>query len=369
VAASDVIVIGGGIIGCTVAWRLAREGARVTIIERSEPGAEASSAAAGQLVPEAGRYGGNDALLDHWLAALRMYPDYVASIQEATGMSFEYRTVGRLAVAYDDDDLEELQAHHSLQQVSGVRSELWTARQLLEAEPALTQNVRGALLFPDHGIVDNRRLTRCVAIAAQRRGVQLRTGKPVSGLLTHDDKVIGVDVCGERLAAGAVVVAAGSWSGLVDARFPVPVTPAKGQILALDVHPPIVRHIVGSHGGTLTPRTDGRLIVAATVEDAGYDKRNTASAIHQLLANAVRMCPALAQAPIQEIWAGLRPVVTADHLPVVGAAASPGLFYATGHYTMGILSAPATAEALTGLIVDGESPLPIEAFSPSRFFR
>src|SRR5947208_11569022 len=182
VVTSDVIVIGGGIIGCSIAWRLTREGVRVVLIEREQPGAEASSAAAGLLVPEAGPHVPAP-LLAHWLASLQMYPAFVAALREETGIPFEYRTTGRLVVAPNEHDLAVLQRGHHLQCAAGVRSELWTAEQVRVAEPAVAPGVVGGLFFPDHGLVDNRRLMICLATAAAKRGVVIRTGRPVTGLL------------------------------------------------------------------------------------------------------------------------------------------------------------------------------------------
>jgi glycine oxidase len=365
IVTSDVIVIGGGIMGCSIAWRLAKEGVRVVLIERDQPGAEASSAAAGILVPEAGPHVPAP-LLAHWLAALQMYPAFVAALHEETGIPFEYRTTGRLVIAQDERHLAALQHGHHLQREAGVRAELWTAEQVRAAEPAVAPEVAGGLFFPDHGLVDNRRLMICLATAAAKSGVLIRTGRPVTGLLWKGERVRGVDVCGEPLHADAVVNAAGSWAGLVDGRVPLPVVPAKGQILALEVRPPLCGRILSTPELSLVPRSDGRLIVGATVETAGYDKRVTAGSLGRLLTSAIALCPSLVGAPLSEAWAGLRPVAR-DQLPCVGGGQYEGLYVATGHFKMGILSAPATAEALVGLLVAGRSPLPIDAFSPLRF--
>jgi glycine oxidase len=367
----DVVVVGGGIMGCAIAWRLAAGGARVALFERQEPGQEASWAAGGALIPDAG-HGAPAPLLDFWLASLRMYPSFMEALREETGVPVEFRVPGHLVLAPDETSFEALRRQHDRETAAGVRSELWTEARVREAEPAVAPGFVGALCFPDHGIVDNRRLVAALALAAARRGVTVHSGRPVTGLLVEGGRVTGADVCGERHPAGAVVNAAGSWAGLLAAAggqpaLPaLPVAPAKGQILALEARPPVCERILSSDLGSLAPRRDGRHIFGATVEEAGYDRRVTAAAVARLLSGAVAMCPALAGATLLETWTGLRPV-TPDRLPIVGAGPLDGLFVATGHFTMGILSAPATAEAIAGLILSGRSPLPVEAFSPHRF--
>lgn len=365
-ARRDVIVVGGGIIGCTVAWRLAQRGAKVTLVEREQPGAQASSAAAGLLQPEAGRYGGGP-LLAHWLDGLRRYPELVGDLREETGMPLEFRITGRLYVALGEAEVPALEERYELQQEAGIACEWWPGEKARQAEPALAEATSAAIYYPEHGLVDNRALVQCAAMAAARRGVEIATGRPVTGLLVDGDRARGVDVGGERLEADSVVIAAGSWSGLLDPRLTVPVRPAKGEILALEARPPVCTMILSSADGSVSSRASGRTVVGATVADEGYDKRVTAWGVQSMLHAAVRLCPSLAHAPILETWAGLRPVVPADHLPIVGETALRGAYVATGHYTMGILSAPVTADAIAGLILDGRSPVAIDAFSPKRF--
>lgn len=365
-ARHDVIVVGAGIIGCTIAWRLAQRGARVALIEREQPGAQASSAAAGLLQPEAGRYGGGS-LLAHWMDGLRRYPDFVGDLREETGMPLEFRITGRLYVALGEDELPELEERYALQQQAGIACEWWAGGQARQAEPSLAEATAAAICYPEHGLVDNRALVQSAAMAAARRGVELMTGQAVTGLLVDGDRARGVDVGGARTEADAVVVAAGSWSGLVDPRLAVPVKPAKGEILALEARPPVCHRILSSAGGSVSSRASGRTVVGATIADEGYDRRVTAWGVQSMLTAAVRLCPSLAHAPILETWAGLRPVVPADHMPIIGETDMRGAYMATGHYTMGILSAPATADAIAGLILDGRSPVAIDAFSPRRF--
>ena len=180
--------------------------------------------------------------------------------------------------------------------------------------------------------------------------------------------MLGVELAGERLAADVVINAAGSWAGLLDARAWLPVSPAKGQMLAFETRPPPVQHIIGSRHGVLVPRADGRLLCGATVEDVGYDATVTAGAIEGLLRGAFAVLPALRNCRLESVWAGLRPRCTADELPIIGPDHRlRGLYHATGHFKMGIISAPITAQAIAAVVMGRESPLPLAPFAPGRF--
>ena len=362
----DVIVVGGGIIGGSIAWELAGHGLRVTLVERDRPGAGASSAAAGILIPEADPARPPE-IIDLYQRSLRLYGDFMARLLADTGLPVEYRVTGRLLLALDAAEAATLEQDRQTQRAAGIRAEVWDAAAVRAAEPALTA-VTGALFFPDHALVDNARLTANVAMAAARRGVAILTGRPAMGLHVRHGRVLGVELAGERLAADVVVNAAGSWAGLLDARAWLPVAPAKGQMLAFETRPPPVRHIIGSRHGVLVPRADGRLLCGATVEDVGYDATVTAGAIEGLLRGAFAVLPALRDCRLESLWAGLRPRCTADELPIIGPDHRlRGLYHATGHFKMGIISAPITAQAIAAVVMGRESPLPLDAFAPGRF--
>jgi len=364
---ADVVVVGGGVIGCSIARRLAQIGMAVTLVERDRPGAEASSAAAGILIPEA-KADVPAALLALWRRGLALYPALMAAILEETGMPVEYRRTGRLVVALDDAEDEALVPRAAEQRAVGIRSERLDAATLREAEPALTESARGALYFPEHALVDNARLATALGIAAARAGVRLLTGQAISELLVQGNAVQGVRAGGMEIAAPVVVNAAGSWAGLLDRRAWLPVAPAKGQMVAFQsMLPPLLRHIVSSRYGSTVPRADGRILHGATVEDVGYDKRVTAGAVAQLLTGALTLVPALAGCALEAPWAGLRPRCTLDGLPIIGADPRwRGLYHATGHFTMGIISAPATAEAMAHLIAGTPNELDLAPFAPAR---
>ena len=362
----DVIVVGGGIIGGSIAWELAGHGLQVTLIERDRPGAGASSAAAGILIPEADPARPPE-ILDLYQRSLRLYGDFMDRLLTDTGLPVEYRVTGRLLLALDEAEAAGLEQDRQIQHAAGIRAEVWDAAAVRAAEPALAA-ATGALFFPDHALVDNARLTANIAMAAARRGVTILTGHPAMGLHVRDGRVLGVELAGERLAADVVVNAAGSWAGLLDARAWLPVGPAKGQMLAFETRPPPVQHIIGSRHGVLVPRADGRLLCGATVEDVGYDATVTAGAIEGLLRGAFAVLPALRNCRLESTWAGLRPRCTADELPIIGPDHRlRGLYHATGHFKMGIISAPITAQAIAAVVMGRESPLPLVPFAPGRF--
>jgi glycine oxidase len=235
-------------------------------------------------------------------------------------------------------------------------------------EPDLTPAVRSGVYLPHQRLVDNIQLTQAVALAATRRGAELVTGQPVTGLLVEGDRVTGALVAGEPWRAGVVVNAAGCWSGRLDLRFPAPVVPVRGQGVALDDPPPRLRHVVYSGRCSLVARADGRLLVGTTTEPGvGYAATPTAAGVGELMTAAIELAPRLAARPVLRAWAGLRPV-TPDGLPIVGPSTrAAGLLWATGHGGMGILLAPVTAAMVTAMVLDQPSPVDAAPLSPARF--
>jgi glycine oxidase len=361
----DVIVVGGGVMGCGIALRLRQAGARVTVLERSIPGAEASSAAGGILAPQMESEGPGP-FLDLCLKSRALYPDFARELHALTGVDVAYLPSGLLHVAFDEAGARRLEATVGWQKERGLRAELLGPREVHLLEPQLSGALVAAARFPDDHQVDNRLLTRALTMAAAKVGATFRTGY-VRGVVEAQGRVVGVDLDGETLRADAVVIAAGSWSGLVQgiSLDPRVVRPARGQMVQLQTRLPLLSHVVFSDKGYLIPRADGRIIAGSTLEFAGFEKHVTAEGLQRILALALELCPALASAPVQETWAGLRPY-TEDHLPILGAGPLPGLFLATGHFRNGILLAPITARLLAQAIL-GESPL--VDLSPFRFDR
>ena len=360
-----VVVIGGGVIGCASAWRLAQSGAQVVLLERDRPGVHASVAAAGMLSPlkEAEEPG---PFLDFGLRSLECYPDFVAAVEAASGVDVGYRKDGRLDVALDEAQAERLRRQQTMQERAGYESSLLDPQAIRELEPAVTDGaVLGLLTEHDHQ-VDNERLMRALWLAAASAGVEVRTGATARSVEIRSGRVQGVGLRGGGMVpAEAVVVAAGAWSGELHLPRPLPVRPVRGQIVVLRSVPPVVDRTTWAPGGYLVPRRDGRLLVGATMEEAGFHIEVTAGAVLGLLSAASTVVPAVERAAIHGYQVGLRPGAP-DSLPVVGPEPDvEGLVYATGHLRNGILLAPETAERVTRVVLDGDEGEP--AFSPARF--
>jgi len=365
---TDVAIVGGGIMGCAVALRLAARGLGVTVIERGIPGAEASSAAAGILGPQMEAEAPGP-LLDLGLRSRALYPALAAELREATGIDIGYEKSGVLAVALDGASAAELTARRAWQMARGLRVEPLSSDTVRVLEPNLGAEVRGALRFTDDAQVNARELARAFSQAAALAGARFLVGRYVRRVVVRGGVAVGVELDGEVLSAGAVVVAAGSWSGVVEGGG-VPATvvrPARGQLVSIETRPPLFRHVLSVHGrGYLVPRRDGTVIAGSTVEMAGFRKEVTVGGMEQILGLARTLVPALADAPVTASWSNFRPY-TEDHLPVLGLTPVRGLVLATGHYRNGILLAPVTAEAIAELVANGASSVDLAPFSVTRF--
>jgi glycine oxidase len=371
--AHDVVVVGAGVPGLAVAWRARTRGLRVLVLERDAPGAGASSVAAGMLAPVSEADAGERELLQLGLESARRWPSFAAELHDVTGVDVGYRTTGTLLVARDRDEAEALERELDLRARLGLRAERLRPSQARALEPALAPTVRLGLSVPDDHSADPRALVRALRGACDVAGVELRTGAEVAEVLHDGTRVRGVRLAdGERLAAGAVLIAAGAWSGGVpglpdDAR--VPVRPVKGQTVRLrdprfDPAQPLCERILRWDGGYLVPRADGRHVLGATVEERGFDTSMTALGVHELLRDGSELLPGLLELEVEELVAGLRPG-TPDNAPVLGAShALAGLHYATGHHRNGILLAPVTADLVAGELA-GEGGG--HAFGPGRF--
>ena len=367
-APADVVVVGGGVIGCAVARHAARGGASVVVVERGRPGAEASSAAAGMLSPlaEADRPG---VFLDLLLRARAAFPDMVAALREETGIDAGYSGAGTLYLALREEDEGELEHRLAWQSAAGLGVERLSAEEARRLEPAVSPAVRWALRFPGDHQVENRALSLALWSAAARAGAEFRLGREAVAVLRQGERVVGVELPdGERIAAGAVVVAGGAWAGrLGGLPRALPVFPVHGQLLALESVPPVFRHVVDSPRCYLVPRSDGRVIAGATAERVGFRKSVTPAGMRRLIDGALEIAPVLENAPLAETWSGLRPG-TPDSLPILGAdPCVPNLFYATGHFRNGILLAPLTGEAIGEMLLGRPPAADLEPFGIARF--
>lgn len=360
----DAVVVGGGVIGCACAWELARSGVRCVVLERSVPGAEASSAAAGLLGAHVeSEEPGPMAELCRKSAS--RYPGFVDRLKDETDIDVEYRRCGIVSTAFGTRALKVLEQEYAWQLRAGFRVKKLGAVALQSAEPGLSPKLAGGLLFEDDARVDPRRLLTALHLAARRRGVEFQSGTYVKSLLVSGGRARGVQLeDASRRLAEHVVVAAGSWTTLIDGlHLPeLSVVPARGQIIELSGEA-APRRVVFGPDCYLVPRDDGRVLVGSTLEFVGYKKQVTAEAAHRLLGAAIRLLPALGAATLTDYWSNFRPY-TPSGLPLLGKSSTPGALLATGHFRTGILLAPITAAVIDAVVRGKRPPLSLEPFEP-----
>lgn len=358
-----VLVVGGGIIGCATAYELAKAGAEVVVFERSTPGAEASSAAAGLLAPlgESARSAFGRLALASW----RLYPDVVAELRDRTGIDVEHVTRGTL---YPLSVTEEAPEAWALAPEFGV--EVLEGKDLHALEPALSPKVRRAIFVRGDHWLNNQRLVIAYAQAAAAAGVEIRAGASVTRVVVEGGRARAVEVGGEREDGDAVLLAAGAWTSELTGAFGAEfrIEPRRGQMIALVHTPAVLTYCV--HGEAyLVPRPSGELLIGATVERAGFQRAVTAEGIDSLLRAAIELVPSLRELPIARTWCGFRPWAP-DGLPVLGPwPGIEGLWLATGHFRNGILLAPITARLMTDWITAGKPGVEVSDFLPDRFLR
>jgi glycine oxidase len=366
---TDVIIIGAGAIGCCIAYQLAKSKVKVVVIEKTQPGCEASSAAAGMLSPRYDPNAGYRPYFDLSIASHQLYSTLSEELKDFTGVDIELLHYGTLDVFLNEDDEKEGHYLHPFQKEVGLATELLTPEEVLKREPALSRMVRGALFFSKDCHVNNPRLVEALARGALQLGAEFMVGNPVTAILKENSRVTGVQVYQERILGSTLVIATGCWSNQMGSllNYPLPVEPAKGQMVATTVFPPLLHHVVSSRKVYLVPRLGGDLLIGATVEFVGYDKQVTLEGVETLIHAALEMVPSLAGKPLSRTWAGLRPY-SRDSLPILGPI--PGMenvIVATGHFRQGILLTPITGKLIRELIVDGKTSLSLEPFSPKRF--
>jgi glycine oxidase len=370
--ALDAVVVGGGALGLACAWRAARRGMRVRVLERDHPGAGASHVAAGMLAPVGEASWGEEALMRLGLASATAWPGFAAELATDSDLEVGYEACGALHVALDRDEAEELRRRFELMDSLDLGVEWLRPRGCRDLEPGLAPACAAGVHAPAEAAVDPRLLLPALTTAVERCGGQVLVEAEVTDVLTEDRRLVGVITAdGREHRAEHVVLAAGAWSGTASWLPPLarpPVRPVKGQILTLRGNPdqPVCQRMVASERVYLVPRPDGRLIVGATVEERGFDIQVTAGGVHELLREAYRALPDVAELELVETLAGLRPG-TPDNAPLVGPGALDGLVLATGHYRNGILLTPICAEAVAALLAQDPPPPEAQVVHPGRF--
>lgn len=370
----DVVVIGGGVVGLSIAWRASQRDLTVAVVD-PDPGRGASWAAAGMLAPVSEASFGEEDLLQLNLEAARRFPEFIADLETSGGRQVGYRRSGSLMVARDADDAAALRRLHEFQQSLGLESRWMTGSETRDHEPALAPGIRGGVLAPHDHQVDNRLFVEALLAACRRGGVDFVQDQ-ATAIETVGQSVVGVSVEGFGLIeAATTVVAAGCWSNRIDGipeDLRPPVRPVKGQLLHLRARPEMpltdhtIRALVGGHSFYLVARGDGRYVLGATVEEQGFDPRPTVDAVYTLLRDAFETLPGITELELFETVVGFRPG-TPDNAPIIGPSGLGGLVYATGHYRNGVLLSPLTADLIVDLILgEGTDELPA-AITPLRF--
>ncbi|HEV2380475.1 MAG TPA: glycine oxidase ThiO [Terriglobia bacterium] len=368
----DAIVIGGGLIGSSVALRLAQSGLSVSVFDRGEPGAEASSAAAGMIAPQGERVQSR-AFMELCWASYGLYPEFVAEVESLSGQQVGYRRDGSLLVALDDDQARELEADQAgaTAEALGAATAYAPVQPLPQATsrrvPGLSAEILSAVFLPADHWVDNERLTAAVIEAARRQGVAFSAHKAVDRFVVNDARVTSIEADGERFSAGEFVLAAGAWSGTLarSVGLEIPTLPCRGQMMEFELASELSMVVRAGHH-YLVPRAGRRAIAGTTAEYAGFEKSVTAAGLASVLEGTLRLAPFLADARLVRTWAGLRPD-TPDHLPVLGPSGVARLTVATGHFRNGILLAPVTARLIANLVLKGAESL--QPFRADRFTR
>lgn len=362
--AVDVAVVGGGVIGCSVAYHAARSGARVALLEAGQVGTGASGAAAGMLAAQAEAHEPGP-FLDLLLASRRLHKPLGEQLYEETGLDPEYVWDGTLNAAQDTADEEALAEQYSWQKRLDLPVQWLGAEETHSLEPALSPEVSAALYLPEDGQVNSPRLVQALALAATFKGVEIKEFTRVTGFEVEGGRVVGVRTTQGTVPAGAVVLAGGASSGLLSAELGLrlPVHPVKGSILSVNARPALTKaNIWGSRCYAVSKR-DGRMVVGATVEPGVHDRRPTLGGVARLSTAAIELIPDLRHAPFGSVWGGLRPG-TPDGQPILGPVEGlEGLLLATGHYRNGVLLAPITGETVAALALGETSPVDISPFT------
>ncbi len=371
-----VIVIGGGVIGCSIAFYLAKCGVTTIVVERGRIGAEASAAASGLLGPSSGDQPYDELATNSY----NMFPRLTEELEELSNIPTEFFTCGMLEVAITDPEVLDLSKRFTALRLAGIETSWLEPREALDLEPQLTQNTVGAIYMPNISRVNNRQLCDAFAISSLKMGAEFRHGVEVTGLIKDGQRVIGVKVPGDKILGDKVVIAAGAWTGTLGASMGLehfqspygplakyaPVYPVRGQNTNLQPPQSGLKVALGYQDGVFVPQSNGSIVAGPTLEEVGFDSRVTAGGLRYILNLATTAIPSLENSNINWTIAGLRPS-TPDELPIIGSL--PGfddLIIASGHHRSGINLSPVTGKLIADLIIGNPSPL-IKHFSPTRF--
>jgi len=364
---ADVVIVGGGVIGCATAFWLAKAGLRPLVLERDQLGCEASGEAAGMLAPqsEADQAG---PFFELCLAGRSLFAALAEELKATTGIDIEHRQIGILIPFFRHSDQKVLLARAKWQGERGLAVETLDRREAIAAESLLSEKIEGAVSFPEEAHVNSRTLVMALAAAARRHGATFATGCPAAAVIRDRSKVTGIRTSAGPVSTPTVVLAAGPWSGVFAEALDVqiPVSPAKGELLLVAPEGRLPRRIVYSKHAYLIPTPRGEAILGTTMEFVGYDKRQTLAAMRTILTGVSALVPTIGRASLLRAWAGLRPF-TPDELPLLGHCPSlEGLILATGHHRNGILLGPLTGRLVQELILGAPSSIPLKPFRPER---
>ena len=368
-ATTDVVIAGGGVIGCAIAYHLRKLGVDVSVLERGEIGAEASSAAAGLLAP-LGPLSGPGAFADLLLSSFALMPTLVSELEDASAMRLEYERPGSLRVVRDSKHIPNLRKRMQAWQPLELQMQWLTGEEARQREPLLSPDICAAVYAPEESQIKASHVVKAFSVAAAKRGAVLRGHSEITGVQRDHARVTGVYTSeGETIGCKHLVVATGAWAARsgVWLNVKIPVSPQRGQILSLRQPALPLRHIIFGEAVYLASKSGNTLLVGATKEEVGFDKQLTAGGVAWLLNTAIRLAPSLESSAIDQMWAGLRPR-TPDNQPILGPA--PGwenVTFAIGHGSTGILLSAITGKAIAELVVEGKAPEVILPFSMERF--
>lgn len=367
---SEVLIIGGGVIGLSIARSLHKKGVRqITLVDKSACGTESSWAAAGMLGPQAEADESGE-FLDLCCASRDLFPTLADELLDETGIDMELDKSGTLYIAFKETDAAHLQKRFNWQSRAGLPVERLSANDARNAEPLISLNVHEALFFPNDWQVENRKMLAALRHYANIGGIRIVENRRVKNLVIENDRVIGVETDDGVFTADKTILATGAWTSLIKlglTEMPINVEPIRGQIIAFQNDERLFRHVIYSRNGYIVPRMDDRILVGSTSENVGFDRSTTEEAAQNLHAIAAEIAPKIGALNITDQWSGLRPFA-GDGLPIIGGISGIGdLLIATAHYRNGILLAPITAKIVASKIVDNVDAAELKTFSPSRF--